>query len=540
MTEKPAENGPVDPTRVEMQPPYAEAQPPRDDTVPLLDDDTKPLRQEAGASGVEHDEARPETPPPPGGFPPPPPGGFPPPSGSFFPPPQPTGGTFATRYGLIRPHQGRWFAGVAAAIGRATNTDPVLWRVLLGVLTIFGGVGLLVYLLGWLLIPAEGDTASPAEALIGRGRSSTSAPLTLGLAVVAVIMLAVAFSGNIRSALLGSAVILGAALLVSRGGAALGRPATEPPQPPPPNWPPRPEWPAQPGSPVPPTSPTPASPTLVSPVPPPAPTGSPLPPQAPMGAPFAPHGPYASSSPYAQSLGYAAPPPPQYPGYPGLVRTPPPPKPPRERSRLGRVVMSLVCLALGALAAVDLADRSIPGTAYLAVALGVIGLGLVVGAWLGRARWLIFPGLVLTFVLAIASTVGTLRAPWDGGPWTVGAAGTRGNVTWTPASVAALDDRYVVDVGNGTLDLSKVDFRDHSVSLDVHVDLGNLVVILPPEVDVDVSAAVDGGSADVLGQHWDGLGNDRRSVRDNGADGPGGGNLRLNATVDLGKLEVHR
>jgi hypothetical protein len=66
------------------------------------------------------------------------------------------------------------------------------------------------------------------------------------------------------------------------------------------------------------------------------------------------------------------------------------------------------------------------------------------------------------------------------------------------------------------------------------------VVILPPGVDVDVTAKVDGGSADVLGQHWDGLGNDPRTIRDSGADGPGGGQLSLTATVDLGKLEVHR
>ena len=55
-------------------------------------------------------------------------------------------------------------------------------------LAIFG-VGVVIYLAGWLLIPAEGDTASPIEALFGRGYSSTSTGLTLGLAVVAVILL---------------------------------------------------------------------------------------------------------------------------------------------------------------------------------------------------------------------------------------------------------------------------------------------------------------------------------------------------------------
>ena len=33
---------------------------------------------------------------------------------------------------------------MAAAIGRATNTDPVLWRVLFAVLTLAGGVSIVV------------------------------------------------------------------------------------------------------------------------------------------------------------------------------------------------------------------------------------------------------------------------------------------------------------------------------------------------------------------------------------------------------------
>ena len=86
----------------------------------------------------------------------------------------------------------------------------------------------------------------------------------------------------------------------------------------------------------------------------------------------------------------------------------------------------------------------------------------------------------------------------------------------------------------------RIPFTDHTVPVDAHVNVGNLVVILPPNVDVDVSAKVDGGSADVLGQHWDGLGNDERQLHDNGADGVGGGTLQLTASVDLGKLEVRR
>src|SRR6266540_4210113 len=88
------------------------APPPRDGT-------TSPL----GAAGTPPGEA--DAPPVGGAAPPPPPGGFP-------PPPPGTAG-WATRYGLVRARQGRMLAGVCAAIGRATNTDPVLWRVLFAV-----------------------------------------------------------------------------------------------------------------------------------------------------------------------------------------------------------------------------------------------------------------------------------------------------------------------------------------------------------------------------------------------------------------------
>jgi hypothetical protein len=249
--------------------------------------------------------------------------------------------------------------------------------------------------------------------------------------------------------------------------------------------------------------------------------------------PFAPHGPYASSgSPYAQSLGYSAPSGP----YPGLAPAPPPrpPKPPRVRSPLGRITLSVICLALGALVVIDVSGASIPATAYLASTLGVVGLGLLVGAWLGRARWLILPGVVL--MLALAG--GTAAENVNFGD---GLAGRTGEVTWVPTTVAELENNnYRVDVGNATLDLSKVDFADHTESVTISVDVGNLLVILPPNVDVDVSASLDGGSADVLGQHWDGMGNDSRRVHDNGADGVGGGTLQLDTSVALGKLEVRR
>ena len=81
----------------------------------------------------------------------------------------------------------RKIAGVAGGLGRAFGIDPVLIRVAFVVLTVFGGFGGLLYVLGWLLLPADGDEVSAAEALLGRGRSSVPPPLAVGLGIVAVI-----------------------------------------------------------------------------------------------------------------------------------------------------------------------------------------------------------------------------------------------------------------------------------------------------------------------------------------------------------------
>jgi hypothetical protein len=186
---------------------------------------------------------------------------------------------------------------------------------------------------------------------------------------------------------------------------------------------------------------------------------------------------------------------------------------------------------------IDLTGASVDGAAYLAVPIAVLGLGLVVGAWFGRARWLIPIGLVL--VAALAITTAARNADFDGGDFHGRPAL---NTTWPPTTVDEVVRNYNADAGNATLDLSKVDFADSkAVDVDVQTGLGNLTVLLPPNVDVEVHGQVDIGDAAVLGNQWGGVGQSGRTVTDNGADGEGGGKLVLNARVNgPGNLEVHR
>jgi phage shock protein PspC (stress-responsive transcriptional regulator) len=381
---------------------------------------------------------------------------------------------------------------VAAALGRATNTDPVLWRVLFGVLSLVGGVGIVAYLIGWLLIPAEGDTASPLEALLGRGRSSTSPVIVVLVGIGAILATGSFLFHGPRQLLLVAALILGAVLLLNRSTGQPPRPAST----------------------TPPAFAEPAYPEAAYPAPPPPayPTG---PESTGYRPPFAPYGPYATS-PYP---------------YPGLGTPPAPVTPPKPPSRLGRVTLSLVLLVLGVIALIDVVGHgSIPFAGYVAAALATVGAGLVIGAWFGRARGLIALGIVLSVVLAIASAAGRVDR-WRG---------STGDVSWTPTSLSQLSDRYEHGFGNVDLDLRQLDFTGQDRHVTIRLNAGNMHVEVPPKVDVEVIAKVNVGNANVFDSTWDGVNTPRRTVTNDDTDGPGGGHLVLDIQLTAGDLEVNR
>ena len=69
----------------------------------------------------------------------------------------------ATSSRLRRSTTDRYFAGVAGGLGRHFDIDPTIIRVLLAVLTFFGGAGLLVYGAVWLFVPEDGQDRAPIE-----------------------------------------------------------------------------------------------------------------------------------------------------------------------------------------------------------------------------------------------------------------------------------------------------------------------------------------------------------------------------------------
>jgi phage shock protein C len=67
---------------------------------------------------------------------------------------------------LYRPIEDRMLAGVAAGIAQYLGVDATVVRIVLVVLAFVGGLGVPIYLAGWLLIPEEGAEQSIASDLV--------------------------------------------------------------------------------------------------------------------------------------------------------------------------------------------------------------------------------------------------------------------------------------------------------------------------------------------------------------------------------------
>ncbi|MCA2218584.1 cell wall-active antibiotics response protein [Wangella sp. NEAU-J3] len=168
-----------------------------------------------------------------------------------------------------------------------------------------------------------------------------------------------------------------------------------------------------------------------------------------------------------------------------------------------------------------------PVSAYFAAALATVSLGLIVGAWFGRARGLIALALVAAFGLGISSGVERF-----GGQIT--------NSVYRPQTVPAVADRYDFTLGNVTLDLRKVDFTGAQQETYVEMRAGQVKVLLPENVDTTADVRMNNGRAYVFGRESDGRSIDGQTLTDLGADGAGGGSLHLIIEMNAGNVEVIR
>ncbi|MBE1533017.1 PspC domain-containing protein [Actinomadura algeriensis] len=77
-----------------------------------------------------------------------------------------------TSRSLRRTHDGRLVAGVCSGVARFAGVDANIVRLALAVFTLFGGAGIALYVIGWLLMPDEGAPKSIAEDLAKKAGDS--------------------------------------------------------------------------------------------------------------------------------------------------------------------------------------------------------------------------------------------------------------------------------------------------------------------------------------------------------------------------------
>ena len=49
----------------------------------------------------------------------------------------------------------RWLGGICGGIAKRTNMESWIWRLILAVLALFGGTGVLLYILLWIFVPLD-------------------------------------------------------------------------------------------------------------------------------------------------------------------------------------------------------------------------------------------------------------------------------------------------------------------------------------------------------------------------------------------------
>jgi phage shock protein PspC (stress-responsive transcriptional regulator) len=386
---------------------------------------------------------------------------------------------------LRRSQSDRVLAGVAGGFARWLGVDPVIVRVVLVVLAVFGGSGLLLYLVGWLFIPAEGEPRSVADGFFVRARepgSGARVVLIIAGTIVAVV-LALGLMASMFGGWGGGSVLLlvaAAALviyLVNRppSGAATvpGAAATADPM-----------VPVDAGSTVAPT------------------------------VPFA----YGGTG--------------QYPGY--VAPAPAPTPPPRPRSYLGLATLSLAVLVTGVIVSLDVTGVwDVPAVVTMAIGLAILGVGILVGAVVGRARWLLWLAVPLLLATSlVASVPDDLDLRFEGGV---------GERTWRPVTVAQAGEAFTLAAGSAVLDLTRLELPagTTTVPIEVEVGLGELTVLVPDDARVLIDANVDLGNLDV-----EGLPNQQGQDLSVDSALPGGPVtgpvLDLTLSTTIGNLEVSR
>lgn len=196
----------------------------------------------------------------------------------------------------------------------------------------------------------------------------------------------------------------------------------------------------------------------------------------------------------------------------------PPPVPTRERSLLGRITVGVALMTVGVLWILETVDVLALGTMnILAIGLAVIGVGLLVGAFVGRARWLIVVGLLL-LPLVVVGTV--LRGLPIGFMFDARTPGNQliGERLEEPRTLDELADGYSVGAGRLDVDITGLDLTGLEPTDDVVTRLqmgaGEINVTVPDDVNVELRSSIGGGEIEFFERSRAGLAVDLNATRE--------------------------
>jgi phage shock protein PspC (stress-responsive transcriptional regulator) len=424
----------------------------------------------------------------------------------------------AQRAPLRRDRRSKVIAGVCGGLGRHLDIDPVVFRILFGVLTFIGGIGLLAYAAAWLFVPLEGADRSEGHRLLNGSNPLMAVVVAVGLAVGALATVSAVTDGinGLWPVWLIAAAVAG--VLIWRGDIKLGRgPAASGPRQPPTWW-------QQPVAGEAEFTGQPAAGSAAPPVPPE--TGAQPQDAAPEGYPGA-AGPSSWVDLGRLGRGGAGA------GYGFEAFAPEPANaPPRRRRGYGGLVLAGLLAATGVVGVLDAARLiSLSWVSGGALVLLLLGVGMTVGGLFGKTTGLVPIGIVLAVPLIVLAAIGVpLRGPV-------------GDVRWSPATAADLKPRYQLAVGDADLDLSAlIPGAGKTVSTVAQVGVGDLSVQVPTDVNVQVdessgigSVSADNGTGEDQGA--DGIGGAHRSFTIP-AQGRAQGTIVLNLKTGIGDVDV--
>lgn len=372
--------------------------------------------------------------------------------------------------------QDKVLGGVAGGLGNYFGIDPVIFRVGFVALAVAGGSGVLLYLVGWILLPDDDHAVEPGQSQSRRYGNAPPVVAALLLAAGSIILLGhVPFGGD--GDLVWPLLLLGAGAYLWFRKPELPLGTAGPPASPPPRPGPGPQ-----PAPVATTDPTTDPTTPIAPLP----TWTPPPPAAPA----------PPSGPPIHSITWP--------------------------------VISLLLIAAGVAALLERSgaiETSVE--TVLAMLLTLTGLALLTSAWVGRAHGLIVVALVLGATLVATSTVD------------VALEGGVGDRSWTPASTTAIYSPYRLAIGEATLDLRGLDLDGQDVRIVASVGIGHLLVILPPSATVDIDARTDLGETVLFGNRDSGT-DAHMEISDDDADSELADVIELDLHVGVGQVEVRR